>query len=118
MVEGSMYNCIPMTRVAESGCHYIGTLQMTPEEDEIARLERQIHALRKNQIFDGVEIPYSRGMKPREDLGHTEVAKKNLAPKEFTKILREPIMKAVPKPIVEEGTQGREAGGETVGKAS
>jgi len=64
-IEGLMYTCMPGPSVSSVGTEYVGTLRMSAEEDEIERLERQINVLRKKQIFDGVEIPYSRSTKPR-----------------------------------------------------
>src|ERR1700676_4405861 len=42
-IEGLMYNCIPGARVTEEGSTYVGTLRMTPGEEEIYRLERQLN---------------------------------------------------------------------------
>jgi hypothetical protein len=94
-IEGLMYDCVPGARVTESGSTYVGTLRMTPGEEEIDRLERQLNALRKKQIFDGVEIPYSNVHKA----------------KEFPK---GPITKAVPK-TPKEAEQGQDGQGK--GKA-
>ena len=49
-----------------SGNTYVGTLRMTPGEEVIYHLERQLNALKKKQIFDRVEIPYSNGSKAKE----------------------------------------------------
>ena len=60
-----MYTCMPSSSVSSAGTEYVGALRMSAEEDEIERLERQINVLRRKQIFDGVEISYSRPTKPR-----------------------------------------------------
>jgi hypothetical protein len=51
-VEALMYACIPAPTILNTGAHYFGNLHMTPEEDEIEHLERQLNVLRKKQIFD------------------------------------------------------------------
>jgi hypothetical protein len=94
-IEGLMYDCVPGTRVTESGSTYVGTLRMTPGDEEIYRLERQLNALKKKQIFDGVEIPYSNAHKPKE-------------------IPKGPITKAVPKtPKEAEPMQDRQGKGQS-----
>ena len=40
---------------------------MSPEEQEIERLKRQINSLRRKQIFDGVEVPQVRYGIPRNE---------------------------------------------------
>ena len=51
-----------------SGSTYVGTLRMTLGEEEIYHLERQLNMLKKKQIFNGVEIPYSNVSKAKEIL--------------------------------------------------
>ena len=40
---------------------------MSPEDQEIERLERQINCLRRKQIFDGVEVPKVKYRIPRNE---------------------------------------------------
>ena len=43
------------------------TLLVSPEDQEIERLERQINSLRRKQIFDGVEVPKAKYGIPRNE---------------------------------------------------
>ena len=74
---------------------------MSPEEQEIKRLERQINSLRRKQIFNGVEVPKVRyGILRGEEIaskattkGTEEVAKE---------IFKGPITKATVRPVDKE----------------
>ena len=67
-VEGLMYDYVPGATVTGSGSTHVGTLRMTLGKEEIYHLERQLNSLKKKQIFDGVEIPYSNVSKAKEIL--------------------------------------------------
>ena len=55
MVAGMLYDCVLSSASSDSVQHIVGVFRMSPEEQEIERLERQINSLRRKQIFDGVE---------------------------------------------------------------
>ena len=61
-----MYDCVLGATVTGSGSTYVGMLRLTLGKEEIYRSERQLNALKKKQIFDGVEIPYSNVSKAKE----------------------------------------------------
>ena len=74
---------------------------MSPEEQEIERLERQINSLRRKQFFDGVEVPKAKYGIPRNKetaskantKGTEEIAKE---------ISNGPITKATVRPVDKE----------------
>ena len=74
---------------------------MSPEDQEIERLERQINSLRRKQIFDGVEVPNAKYGIPRNE----EMASKANA-KGTEEIAKEisngPITKATVRPVDKE----------------
>ena len=99
-----MYACIPAPTVLSTGAHYVGTLHMMLEEDKIEHLERQLNVLRKKQIFNRVEIPYSKFTKPKQSVipRESEVAKDKPAITEVPKKKpKGPITRAFPKPTTE-----------------
>ena len=74
---------------------------MSPEDQEIQRLERQINSLRRKQIFDGVEIPKVKYGIPRNEDTASKVNTKG-AEEIVKEISNGPITKATMKPVEKE----------------
>ena len=74
---------------------------MSPEEQEIERLERQIKSLRRKQIFNGVEVPKVKYGIPRNK---ETVSKANTkGTEEIAKVISNgPITKATVRPVDKE----------------
>ena len=65
MVAGMLYDCVPSSVSSDSVQHFVGAFRMSPGDQEIERLERQINSLRRKQILDGVEVPKAKYGIPR-----------------------------------------------------
>ena len=74
---------------------------MSPEDQEIERLERQINSLRRKQIFDGVEVPKAKYRIPRKEETVSKANAKGM--EEIAKeIFKGPITKATVRPVDKE----------------
>ena len=76
----------------------LGAFKMSPEEQEIERLERQINSLRRKQIFDRVEVPKAKYGIPRNE----ETASKANTKGTEEEISNGPITKATVRPVDKE----------------
>ena len=82
---------------------------MSPEDQEIERLERQIISLRRKQIFDGVEVPKAKYGIPRNEETASKANTKGIG--EIAKeISNSPITKATVRlldkePVLENSKQ-------------
>ena len=74
---------------------------MSPEDQEIERLERQINSLKRKQIFDGVEIPRAKYRIPRNEDTASKANTKG-AEEIVKEISNGPITKATMKPVEKE----------------
>ena len=52
-VAGMLYDYVLSSVSSDSAQHFVGAFRMSPEEQEIERLERQINSLRRKQILMG-----------------------------------------------------------------
>ena len=96
-----LYDCVPSSVSSESAQHFVGVFGMSPEDQEIERLERQINTLRRKQIFDRVETPKAKYGIPRNNDTVTK-ANTKLAGEIAKEISNSPITKATTKPVDKE----------------
>ena len=100
-VAGMLYDCVLSSVSSDSEQHFVGAFRMSPEDQEIERLERQINSLGEKQNFDRVEIPKGKYGIPRNK-GMASKANTKRAEEIVKEISNSPITKATMKLVDKE----------------